>query len=78
MSTTNTIKMDAELSWFFMHYVKDSVGRAADLVIDPLEVLEKRFPTAERRALRELCEELRATGPWISKDVPSYLWHGAY
>lgn len=77
MSTTNTTKMDAETSWFFIHYEKDGAGNAADTV-DPLEVLGKRFPGAERRLLRELCEELRATGPWVRKDIPSSDWHGGY
>jgi hypothetical protein len=78
MSTTNTMKMDAELGWFFMHYVKDNTGAAGEATVDPLEILEKRFPAAERRSLRELSEELRATGPWIPKEIPASDWHGGY
>jgi hypothetical protein len=78
MSSTNTMKMDAEASWFFMRYEKDNTGKGSSITVDPWEVLGKRFPDAERRMLRELCEELRATGPWVPRDISSSDWHGAY
>jgi hypothetical protein len=78
MSTTNTMKMDAELSWFFMHFTNDKDGKETNSLVDPWQVLEQRFPTAERRSLRELSEELRATGRWIRKDIPSDYWQGGY
>ncbi len=77
MNPTNTIKMDAELSWFFMRYERDNTGRAKN-TIDPWQVLVGRFPDADRRLLREQCEELRATGPWVPKEISTACYHGAY
>ena len=77
MSPTNTMKMDAELSWFLMRYERDKTGRAMN-TIDPWQVLEGRFPGAERRLLRELCAELCATGPWIPREIATACYHGAY
>jgi hypothetical protein len=75
---TNTLRMDAEASWFFIYYKKDLDGKNAEAAVDPFEVLTKRFPAAERRLLRELCEELRSTGPWVPRTIDASDWHGAY
>jgi len=78
MTTTNTTRMDAELSWFYIHYEKDGTGKASDMAVDPLAVLVTRFPDAERRSLRELCDDLRASGPWVPKSIPASYWQGGY
>lgn len=78
MRATNTTKMDAELSWFYIHYEKDGAGHANDTAVDPLAVLARRFPDAERRSLRELCDDLRASGPWVPRSISASDWHGGY
>jgi len=75
---TNTTKWDAEASWFFIHYEKDLDGKATEAIVDPLEVLARRFPDAERRLLRELCEELRSSGPWVPRMINASYYHGAH
>ena len=75
---TNTTRMDAELSWFYIHYEKDSSGKAGDTAVDPLTVIANRFPDAERRSLRELCNDLRASGPWVLRCIPASTWHGSF
>jgi hypothetical protein len=84
-SMTNTTNLDAQSSWFFK-YFKIAVNGEGD-TMDPLMVLGERFPDVDRRLLRDLCEDLRAMGRWVRreipilrvrKEIPASDWQGGY